>query len=1113
MTARANTVVDGNINGFYESLPGSYDANPGKKYPLLIFLHGIGELGNGGSALSLVLRNGPPMQIYNQVVKGVNANFPDPVVVNGQSFEFIVISPQMRAWGNQGNINTLIAYCIKNYRVDEQKIYLTGLSMGGGITWEYAGTSVANSEKLAGLVPVAGASYPTAYKVAPMVTAHLPVWATHNHIDPTVTPTYTTTYISLLQQAGADPAPQMTIFPDAGHGGWLKTYGGPNTPGVVQNGMNVYQWMLQYRRVGDHVELEKGSGTTTPSVFTVSAGSDVTITLPTNSVKLTGTATVQNETVSTTAWKQVSGPSTATISNGGTITPTVSGLVAGTYVFEVDLTSASGKTASDQVTIKVNPAPVLTVSAGSAVTITLPTNSVKLTATSTVLNTTLSTTSWKQVSGPSTATIANGSTLTPTMSNLVAGSYVFEIDLTAATGLTASAQVTVKVNAAPTGTLTVNAGSDVSITLPTNSARLTATSAVQNTTVSKTSWKQVSGPSTAAITNGTTLTPTVGSLVAGSYVFEVDLTSASGLTASDQVTVTVNAAPSLSVNAGSDVTLNLPTNSVKLTAVSTVANTTVKTTSWKQVSGPSTATIASGTTLTPTVSGLVAGSYVFEIDLTSASGLTASDQVTVTVNSQQVLKVDAGIDVTITLPTNSVELSANTVGTNTTIKTTSWRQVSGPSTATISSPKSATPTVGNLVAGSYVFEIDITSASGLTAGDQVTVTVNPAPVAAGNLKVSAGSDITITLPTNSAKLVANTVGTTVYVKSTDWKQLSGPSTATISDPKTATPTVSNLVAGVYIFQIDVTSKTGLAASDQVKVTVNPGNTAAVVFNVSAGAEVTITLPTNSVTLAGAATVSNTSVKTTSWRQVSGPSTATISDGGTITPTMSNLIAGTYIFQVDLTSANGKTATDQTTVQVLPKTTIFTVSAGPDVTIKLPLNTYKIAGVCTVQGETPATCKWTQVSGPSTATIASGGSITPTVSNLKQGSYVFKVDVTSTIGSKASDQMTLVVSAASQSFASAATMDAGTDSIFIKPSFKLYPNPSHDVVTLSLSDTTQGKLEISLTSADGRVLRQWQFEKQTVQWTQTIDPGNLTRGVYFLVIRSRSGKLVQTIVRN
>jgi hypothetical protein len=267
LTVHPNTVVDQYIHGFYTSLPANYTTS-GKKYPLLVFLHGQGEIGDGSEAsLPVVLRNGPPMQIDQQLNNNKEAHFPDPVTVGGQSWEFIVVAPQLNAWPPNGpeqvTVNNLINYAIANYRIDSSKIYLTGLSMGGGIAWEYPGYSgPLYARRLAGLLVVAGASWPDESRVIQIVQEHLPVWATHNENDPNVPSWYTTSYIDLMNQHNADPAPLMTIFPVSGHGGWLDTYGAPDDgngahPGIINNaGLNVYQWMAQYKRAGDNVILD-----------------------------------------------------------------------------------------------------------------------------------------------------------------------------------------------------------------------------------------------------------------------------------------------------------------------------------------------------------------------------------------------------------------------------------------------------------------------------------------------------------------------------------------------------------------------------------------------------------------------------------------------------------------------------------------------------------------------------------------------------------------------------------------------------------------------------------------------------------------------------------------
>jgi predicted esterase len=466
LTAHPGTVVDSFIHGFYTSLPASYSTGT-KKYPLLIFLHGQGEVGNGSaSALPAVLRNGPPMQINQQVNNNVNANFPDPVTVNGQSFEFIVVAPQLNTWPwntyEQVAVNDMISYAIRNYRVDTSKIYLTGLSMGGGIAWEYPGFSAAlYGKRIAGLLVVAGASTPVIQRADEIVKAHVPVWATANAVDNTVPTAYTTGYIQLLNQEGANPAPLITIFPDQGHGGWLKTYGAPNQPGVVQNGLNVYQWMLQYKRQGDNVIIDKGS---TAPTLTANAGADQTVTLP-NRATLTGSAQATNSTITSYKWAQVSGPATAYFVNSNAAQTQAVGLVAGTYVFKLTATGSTGLTASDQITVTAvaSAAPTLTVNAGADQTVTLPSRST-LTGSATATNSTITSYKWAQISGPAIAYFLNSNAAQTQAVGLVTGTYVFRLTATGSTGLTASDQITVTTRTA-TAAAAVSTGETSALSL------------------------------------------------------------------------------------------------------------------------------------------------------------------------------------------------------------------------------------------------------------------------------------------------------------------------------------------------------------------------------------------------------------------------------------------------------------------------------------------------------------------------------------------------------------------------------------------------------------------------------------------------------------------------
>jgi len=237
LTARTE-IIDTNCHGFYQWLPAGYEKTS-EKYPLLILLHGMGELGNGESELPKVLRNGAMKLIAEN-------KFPSSFIVNDTNYHFIIFAPQFIHWPWPGTVAAIFKYALTHYRVDEKRIYLSGLSMGGGATWEFVGNSREWAQKLAAIVPVCGASLADSAKAATIALAGLPVWATHNQGDPVVTVEFTEKYIRYIRAAPGRVKMDVkkTIFPDTSHNAWTKTY----DPGWTENGMNIYEWMLSQHR-------------------------------------------------------------------------------------------------------------------------------------------------------------------------------------------------------------------------------------------------------------------------------------------------------------------------------------------------------------------------------------------------------------------------------------------------------------------------------------------------------------------------------------------------------------------------------------------------------------------------------------------------------------------------------------------------------------------------------------------------------------------------------------------------------------------------------------------------------------------------------------------------
>ncbi|MCP3099730.1 discoidin domain-containing protein [Myxococcus sp. K15C18031901] len=276
--------------------------------------------------------------------------------------------------------------------------------------------------------------------------------------------------------------------------------------------------------------------------------------------------------------------------------------------------------------------------AGADRSVTLPSSGITLTGSATDADGTIVSYGWTQVSGP-IATLAGANTATLSLTGLSAGTLVFRLTVTDDDGATHSDDVTLTVSAAPVNQAPVaNAGPDVGVTLPTSSVTLTGSATDTDGTIAAYAWTQVSGP-VATLANASTATLSVSGLGAGTFVFRLTVTDDDGATHSDDVTVTVSAAPANQppvANAGADRSVALPSAGITLTGSATDSDGSVVSYAWTQVSGP-VATLSGANTLSLSVSGLTAGTYVFRLTVTDDDGATHSDDVTVTATSADTL--------------------------------------------------------------------------------------------------------------------------------------------------------------------------------------------------------------------------------------------------------------------------------------------------------------------------------------------------------------------------------------------------------------------------------------------------------------------------------------------
>ncbi len=189
-------------------LPPDYGQDTTKTFPLMLFLHGGGETGND---IELVKKHGPPK-----------------LIAEGKDFPFIVLSPQNpenKLWDNAALI-TLLDEIIATHRVDEKRIYLTGMSRGGYGAWSLA---IQNPDKFATLVPICGGGTPNYVDRI----KHLPIWVFHGARDKAVPLSNSVEMVEALEQVNGNV--KITVYSEASHDAWTRTYNNPE----------LYEWLLK----------------------------------------------------------------------------------------------------------------------------------------------------------------------------------------------------------------------------------------------------------------------------------------------------------------------------------------------------------------------------------------------------------------------------------------------------------------------------------------------------------------------------------------------------------------------------------------------------------------------------------------------------------------------------------------------------------------------------------------------------------------------------------------------------------------------------------------------------------------------------------------------------
>ena len=575
---------------------------------------------------------------------------------------------------------------------------------------------------------------------------------------------------------------------------------------------------------------------------------------------------------------------------------------------------------------------------------------------------------WEYISGPSTPLFANPNLRNTTACNLVPGTYTFRwvVSGPCASGNDDVNVIVANIFSAP------SLGNAVAYTSYCNDANVTST--VLKGTALKTGetavWSNVSGsPAPAIATPNSASTIVSGLSGTGVYQFRYTVSNAN---CSSNITHTVyfqEALTGLSTPEDQQLNCDISITTVPIT-FSGITNTNGLTRNGILVSGPVTSGVSatrggSGSNDVWTLTGMTAaGKYVFRFEYRDACGSMFRD---VTIYASKTpTAANAGSSQLVPCNATSTSLAGN----NPAVGKGSWSQVSGPNTVTFSSITSNTPTISNLVEGTYRFRWTVIGGNSCPPHqDEVTV------IKASQTIVTADAGPDVSVCPGSFNLDGNTPGATQTGKWTV-APASGITFSNVNDPKTI---VSGLAAGtVYTFTWTISNACS-SNSDAVTIT---SNTNSALLKPNAGADACLSAGSTSIALNGNSNAYSISL----WTAVDG---GTVSNATSASASASISANGTYHFVYGLTAPGCTTLYD---------TVIYTVSA-PVSTASAGANQDFCATVlpssATLTATAPAvgTGMWDQVAGDAAAVIVNHSASSTQVNNLSAGQYQFRYMIT------------------------------------------------------------------------------------------------------------------------
>lgn len=753
------------------------------------------------------------------------------------------------------------------------------------------------------------------------------------------------------------------------------------------------------------------------------AGGDRAV-APDQTVTIHGSGSDSDGSVIKYAWQRIAGPTVALQSaNTATVSFTAPPLtVAADIVLQLTVTDDLGATATDQVTVTVDPALINAPPAANAGPnqVVNPGDAVMLRGSATDDDGTISAYQWTQTSGPSvTINGANSADAEFAMPASIAGGTVITLQLTVTDnqGATGTDEVAITVNRLPTA----NAGLDYSVR-PGDTANLLGSGSDPdpNGSIVSYHWSQIGGDPVTIQNVNSANTSFSAPASPGIITLRLTVTDNHGAEDTDDVVVSVVANILPTVNAGDDITVDSGSpDPVVITGSGNDTDGSVASYSWSQV-GASTLTLIDANTRTvrfdvPSVT--VTTVLTLRLTVTDNEGATGFDEVRVTVNApvqNNPPTVNAGVDQTANVG-DSVTLSGTASDPDGDALTYQWRQIDGPAITLANAgtlqASFVAPQIN--VASAITIQLDVTDSNGATDSDQVIITVEPlnaAPVA------NAGPDLTAAAgdPVSIAGSATDSDGT---ISSYSWTQMPG-SNANVTLNNANTATVSFTAPAVtatttITLRLTVTDDQGATDFDDVNVTVTAGaGTGNPPPVVSAGPDITAVVG-ETVSITGTATDDGTIIVYI-WTQVGSGAALTLQNPATetvsfVAPAVS--VATDFTLRLTAVDDQGAIGSDEVVITVNPVATNAApiANAGSDQSVNIG-NVVTLSGSASDADGAVSSYQWVQTNGIS---VNLSGATSPTASftapNVTSATpLTFELTATDNSGASASDTLIVTV---------------------------------------------------------------------------------------------------------